>query len=123
MIIYTSERAGSGRAGAATRRRGPPSYLHRARETPPTGDRKWRSGGGNLVPVPPLSPVHEAAATGHVETLSLLLQFGSSLEERDTASGVAGDTPLSRAVREGQLDCAQVLLDAGAMIGRENARG
>ena len=64
---------------------------------------------GTLSPSPPLSPVHEAAASGRVETLSLLLQFGSSLEERDTASSVAGDTPLSRAVREGQLDCACLL--------------
>ena len=123
-IIAISERASGGRAITAARRRGPRSYPHRGRETPPTGgNNKGRGGGGNLVPVPPLSPVHEAAATGHVETLSLLLQYGSSLEERDTASGIVGDTPLSRAVREGQLDCARVLLDAGAMISRENARG
>lgn len=70
-----------------------------------------------------LSPVHEAAAAGQVETLSLLLQLGVSFEERDSAAGVAGDTPLGRAVRCGRLDCARLLLDSGAMIGRENLRG
>lgn len=70
-----------------------------------------------------LSPVHEAAAAGQVETLSLLLQLGASLEERDSAASMAGDTPLGRAVRCGRLDCAQLLLDSGAMIGRENLRG
>ncbi|CAM9579531.1 unnamed protein product, partial [Laminaria digitata] len=120
-LISTSERTSSGRASAAARRRS----LHRPGQAPPPtgGSCSSKGRGGNHVPVPPLSPVHEAAATGHVETLSLLLQFGSSLEERDTASGVVGDTPLSRAVREGQLDCARVLLEAGAMMGRENARG
>ncbi|CAN0596781.1 unnamed protein product, partial [Ectocarpus sp. 12 AP-2014] len=75
------------------------------------------------VPVPALSPLHEAAASGQPETLSLLLQLGVSLEERDSAAGVGGDTPLGRAVRAGQIDCARILLDAGAMVGRENARG
>lgn len=77
--------------------------------------------GGRTVPA--LSPIHEAAGAGQAETLSLLLQIGLSLEERDAAAGVMGDTPLGRAVRGGRLDCARLLLDAGAMIGRENARG
>lgn len=67
--------------------------------------------------------MHEAAASGQPETLSLLLQLGVSLEERDSAAGVEGETPLGRAVKAGQLDCARLLLDAGALIGRENARG
>lgn len=73
----------------------------------------------------PLSPLHEAAAAGQVETLSLLLELGVSIEERDVGrdDATAGDTPLVRAVRAGQLECARLLLDAGAMTGRENTRG
>ena len=100
------------------RRRDLPSALHQA------SARGSRVGGkGNGATAPALSPVHEAAATGQTETLSLLLQLVVSVEERDAAAGVEGDTPLGRAVRAGQLDCARLLLDAGAMIGRENARG
>lgn len=66
--------------------------------------------------------VHEAVGAGQVETLSLLLLIGVSFEERDMATWV-GDTPLGRAVRDGRLSCARLLLDAGAMIDRENARG
>lgn len=80
-------------------------------------------GRGNSAPARALSPVHEAAAAGRTETLSLLLQLGAALEDRDSAAGVEGDTPLGRAVRAGQEGCARLLLDAGAMIGRENARG
>lgn len=85
---------------------------------------RGRGGGrGNSASVPALSPVHEAAAAGQTETLSLLLQLGVSLEERDSAAGGAGDTPLGRTVRAGQLECAKLLLEAGAMTGRENSRG
>ncbi len=98
------------------RRRDMPSALHQA-------SARGGGGKGSGVPAPALSPVHEAAASGQTETLSLLLELGVSVEERDPAAGVEGDTPLGRAIRAGQLDCARLLLDAGAMLGRENARG
>eukprot|EP00903_Cladosiphon_okamuranus_P021748 g19996.t1 len=110
--------ASKARGNAAGNRRALPRSLYQG-----SAIRGRGSGRGNGVPTPALSPVHEAAAAGQTETLSLLLQLGVSLEERDSAAGGAGDTPLGRAVRAGQLDCARLLLEAGAMIGRENARG
>ncbi|CAM9822278.1 unnamed protein product [Ectocarpus sp. 4 AP-2014] len=111
----------------ASRARGNATGKRRALQPPMnSGSRnsaRANGGKGNGVPVPALSPLHEAAASGQPETLSLLLQLGVSLEERDAAAGVGGDTPLGRAVRAGQIDCARILLDAGAMVGRENARG
>lgn len=99
------------RGNATGKRRALPSPLYHA------------GGRAGDVPVSALSPVHEAAASGQPETLLLLLQLGVSLEERDSAAGIEGETPLGRAVKAGQLDCARLLLDAGALIGRENARG
>ncbi|CAM9560352.1 unnamed protein product [Ectocarpus sp. 8 AP-2014] len=111
----------------ASRARGNATGKRRALQSPmnPGSSNSVRANGGkgNGVPVSALSPLHEAAASGQPETLSLLLQLGVSLEERDAAAGVGGDTPLGRAVRAGQIDCARLLLDAGAMVGRENARG
>ncbi|CBJ30496.1 similar to ankyrin 2,3/unc44 [Ectocarpus siliculosus] len=111
----------------ASRARGNATGKRRALQSPmnPGSSNSIRANGGkgNGVPVSALSPLHEAAASGQPETLSLLLQLGVSLEERDAAAGVGGDTPLGRAVRAGQIDCAKLLLDAGAMVGRENARG
>ncbi|CAM9366197.1 unnamed protein product, partial [Ectocarpus fasciculatus] len=114
-------------ADPASRARGNATGKRRALQSPmnpgSTNSARANAGKGNGVPVPALSPLHEAAASGQPATLSLLLQLGVSLEERDAAAGVVGDTPLGRAVRAGQIDCARLLLDAGAMVGRENARG
>lgn len=114
-------------ADPASRARGNATGKRRALQSPmnpgSTISARANGGKGNGVPVPALSPLHEAAASGQPATLSLLLQLGVSLEERDAAAGVVGDTPLGRAVRAGEIDCARLLLDAGAMVGRENARG
>ena len=118
-MVAIADPARKTRGSASGNRRALPSSLYQGQAN------RGRAGGkGNGVSVPALSPVHEAAAAGQAETLSLLLQLGVSLEERDSAAaGGAGDTPLGRAVRAGQLGCAKLLLEAGAMIGRENARG
>lgn len=99
----------------------------------------WETGekreSGPLNAHPALSPIHEAAGAGQVETLSLLIHVGVSIEEWDVPRGCGkwgklspagdqvGDTPLVRAVRAGKLDCATALLDAGAMVDGENAKG
>lgn len=92
----------SGRDGSAGARRLPSSSL---RGSLPTGGSRGK-GGGHGVSVPALSPLHEAAAAGQAETLSLLIDIGVSLEARDTSGGdwTPGDTALGRAVREGQLE-------------------
>lgn len=110
-MVATAVPGKKNRGNTTGKRRALPSPLYHA------------GGKGSDAPVSALSPVHEAAASGQPETLSLLLQLGVSLEERDSAAGVEGETPLGRAVKAGQLECARLLLDAGAMIGRENARG
>ena len=67
--------------------------------------------GGDAV-----TPMHVAAATGHIDVLSLLLEHGADTEVRDRY----GVTPLYRTSREGQIEAGRFLLDRGADI---NARG
>ncbi|CAM9211740.1 unnamed protein product, partial [Hapterophycus canaliculatus] len=117
-MVDTIDPSNTNRSGTVGKRRSLPSPLYRGSANSGKGGSR-----GNSAPARALSPVHEAAASGRMETLSLLLQLGAALEERDSVAGVEGDTPLGRAVRAGQEGCARLLLDAGAMIGRENARG
>jgi Ankyrin repeats (3 copies)/Ankyrin repeat len=59
-------------------------------------------------------PMHVAARHGHANILSLLLEHGVDVDERD-----ASQTPLHRALMFGKLEAVQFLLDSGADI---NAR-
>lgn len=120
VVIGVADLGTFSRGSANATRRIPLSSLHHGSHKPTTGGGGLGKQGGA---VPALSPIHEAAAAGQLETLSLLLQLGVSIEERDGTTGAAGDTPLGRAVRAGRLDCARLLMEAGAMVGRENARG
>lgn len=85
-----------------------------------TGGQAGKGSGGVLI-VPELSAIHEAAGAGQAETLSLLMDLGVKFDECDMKAvggqgRFVGDTPLGRAVRAGRLDCARILLDAGAAI-------
>ncbi|KAF1786856.1 Ankyrin repeat-containing domain [Phytophthora cactorum] len=61
------------------------------------------------------SPVHHAAARGHLDVLQLLLDFGWSVDVRNDAL----ETPLHLACFDGHVHVAEFLLDRGADI---NAR-
>ncbi|KAL3658373.1 hypothetical protein V7S43_016753 [Phytophthora oleae] len=61
------------------------------------------------------SPVHHAAARGHLEVLQLLIDFGWSVDVRNDAL----ETPLHLACFDGYTHVAEFLLDRGANI---NAR-
>ena len=56
-------------------------------------------------------PMHVAARHGHANILSLLLEHGVDVDERD-----ASQTPLHRALLFGKLEAVQFLLDHGADI-------
>ena len=58
--------------------------------------------------------MHAAARYGHADILSLLLEHGADVDERD-----ASQTPLHRALYFGKLEAVRFLLDRGADI---NAR-
>ncbi|RLN88630.1 hypothetical protein BBJ28_00018053, partial [Nothophytophthora sp. Chile5] len=58
------------------------------------------------------TPLTTAAADGHVEILTLLLQFNASID----APNQWGETALSRAVFGGHLEAARILLDYGAAV-------
>ncbi|XP_072300140.1 ankyrin repeat and SOCS box protein 11 [Eucyclogobius newberryi] len=99
----------------------------------------------------PASPIHEAAKQGHKECLELLLSFGAHIDlelpvlgtplyfaclNRATASvrtllllgadvrlGCGQDSPLHAAVRGGEADIVDLLLDYGADGSLRNADG
>ncbi|KAK1943631.1 Ankyrin-1 [Phytophthora citrophthora] len=58
------------------------------------------------------SPVHHAAARGHLEVLKLLIDFGWSVDVRNDAL----ETPLHLACFDGHTQVAELLLDRGASI-------
>ena len=65
-----------------------------------------------------VTPMHVAAAAGHADILSLLLEYGAEVDGR----GIAGQTPLHRTSENGKREaalCLLRLLDCGADI---NAR-
>ncbi len=62
-------------------------------------------------------PIHDAARKGDVKKLKGMLQSDPKLvSDRDSI----GDTPLHVAALHGQLDAAQVLIDAGADVNAKN---
>ncbi len=61
-------------------------------------------GGGDVT------PMHAAAAEGHANILSLLIDHGADMESR----GIYNGTPLHRASWFGKLEAVQCLLDRGA---------
>jgi ankyrin repeat protein len=58
-----------------------------------------------------VTPMGVAARRGHVDILSLLLEHGADVDDRNT-----GQTPLYRASQSGRLEAGQFLLDRGADI-------
>ena len=64
-----------------------------------------------------VTPMHAAAAAGHTNILSLLLDHGGDV---DLQGGVNGATPLLRASWEGKLEAGHYLLDRGADINARN---
>lgn len=58
------------------------------------------------------SPIHDAALTGDVEFVEILIANGADVDERD----VNGYTPLHLAIQQGKTDVAKVLIDNGADV-------
>ncbi|KAF4027920.1 Ankyrin repeat [Phytophthora infestans] len=65
------------------------------------------------------SPVHHAAARGHLNVLQLLLDFGWSIDVRNDAL----ETPLHLACFDGHVHLAELLLDRGADINAQTRDG
>ncbi len=59
-----------------------------------------------------LTPLHEAARNGKLETVRLLLDYGANINQIDRAA-VRG-SPLQHAVSRGEIDCVQLLCERGA---------
>ena len=59
-----------------------------------------------------VTPVHVAAAAGHVNILSLLIEHGADVE----GQGIDGGTPLHQASWNGKLEAGQFLLSRGADV-------
>lgn len=65
------------------------------------------------------SALHYTAALGHVESVRTLLRYGADPNVRDRALGY---TPLNLAVRDGQAEIAELLLQNGADVRRLHDR-
>jgi ankyrin repeat protein len=57
-----------------------------------------------------IAPLHVAAAEGHLETITLLVQYGANINIQDAE----GCSPLEFALRGGHFDCASFLIKVGA---------
>ena len=64
-------------------------------------------------------PIHQAAASGHLEALIPLAEATNTLEARDEL----GMTPLQEAVEHGHLAAAALLLDNGASVNARDPDG
>jgi ankyrin repeat protein len=60
-----------------------------------------------------VSPLHAAAAGGHLKTMRILLDHGI---EVDFSEGIAGESPLCIAAKENQLDAIRLLVERGANL-------
>jgi len=65
-----------------------------------------------FTPTALASPIHDAALTGDVELMEMLIANGADVDERD----VHGYTPLLLAIQEGHTDIAKVLITNGADV-------
>lgn len=61
------------------------------------------------------SPIHDAALTGDVELVEILIANGADVDERD----VSGYAPIHLAIQEGHTEVAKVLIKNGVDV---NAR-
>jgi ankyrin repeat protein len=59
-----------------------------------------------------VTPIHAAASAGHTNILSLLIQHGADVNDRDSI----GNTPLFRASENARLEAGQFLINHGADI-------
>ncbi len=62
------------------------------------------------------TPLHAAAAEGHTDILSLLIDHGADLKARE----LSGNTPLHRAAWNARLEAGEYLLNRGADIDARN---
>ena len=58
------------------------------------------------------TPLHEAAESGALDCLDLLIRSGAEMSAGDEDGG----TPLHLAAAEGELDCMELLMDYGAPV-------
>ncbi|KAL7097341.1 hypothetical protein ACP275_10G138400 [Erythranthe tilingii] len=76
-----------------------------------------------------VTALHMAALNGHAETVHLLLDLGTSVNEVTIEDGTtidligAGSTPLHYAACGGNAQCCQLLIAKGASLTTENANG
>ena len=70
-----------------------------------------------------LTPVHVAAAQGHVETLRLLLDNTEEASVVDTPATSVSATPLMLATYPGHVSCVQLLLQYGSNIRARDISG
>ena len=62
------------------------------------------------------TPLHFAAANGHIETVDILLKLGVSPRSRTADGKGEGFTPLHLAAQHGHLDVVNCLVDHGAQV-------
>ena len=67
----------------------------------------------NVVNKNGFTPLHDAASSGQLESIRLLLEAGAKLEARSTA--IQWMAPLHLAARYGHFDVVRVLVEAGAV--------
>jgi len=65
------------------------------------------------------TPLHEAAISGHIGVVEILLNNGARVDALDNM----GYTPLHRAVENGHTDVAKLLIDKGADVNAETLEG
>jgi hypothetical protein len=79
---------------------------------------------GDMSPSPTvMSPLHEAARRGNLETIQFLLQHRLALNLDINEAGPQGLTPLHFASRSGKIAVAKELLEAGADLSKLDSMG
>ncbi|XP_028406814.1 ankyrin repeat domain-containing protein 7-like [Dendronephthya gigantea] len=64
----------------------------------------------NILYLSGVTPLHMAAAEGHLDAIELLVQYGANIN----IQGAEGFSPLEFALRGGHFDCASFLIKVGA---------